>query len=48
MLRLGKLWVGGLLVYLCTDHVVVFCLGLAARLNVKFVSNFNAKGTICE
>ena len=48
MLRLGKLWVGGLFVYLLTVHVIVFCLGLAARLNVKFVSHFNAKGTICE
>ena len=47
MLRLEKLWVGGLLVYLLTVHVVI-CLGLAARLYVKFVSHFNAKGTICE
>lgn len=48
MLRLGKLWVGGLLVYLLTVYVIVLCLRLAARLNVKFVSHPNANGTICE
>ena len=49
MLRLGKLWVGGLFVGLLTVHViVVFCLRQAARLNVKFVSYSNAKGTIRE
>lgn len=49
MLRLGKLWVGGLCVGLLTVHVItVFCLRQAARLNVMFVSHSNAKGTICE
>lgn len=48
MLRLGKLWEGGLLVYLLIVHVIVLCLRQAARLNVKFVIHPNAKSTMCE
>ena len=49
MLRLGKLWVGGLFEGLLTVHVItVFCLRQAARLNVKFVFHSNAKCTIRE
>lgn len=44
MLCLGE----GLLMYLLTVHVIVLCLRLAARLNVKFVSDSNAKCTIFE
>lgn len=50
MLRLGKLWVGGLLGCLIVHVVIIFffCLGLAARLIVKFVSHSNATGTMRE
>lgn len=48
MLRLGKLWVGGLLGCLIVHVILFFCLGLAARLIVKFVFHSNATGTIRE